>query len=303
MEMDRRTFLFMTMATAAVPASASGHATTGRIETLGRIGRRKEPAFRVRVWLPPAYDPAGRPHQVLYMLDGQYAFASDSGETNFATDRRVARLMETSSIAPTLIVAIDNLEEDRFLQYMPQTIYDRASGGVRSTVEREMARVGKTSLSSAQFIRFLEDELRPYVDARYRTSRRSTDNAIFGASMAGVMAGAIFVEAPRTFGRGACMSPNWAIYDKRMIDHQGLPAVWSSYFGQLGRPAGRRLWLDHGTKMMDAGMAVHQAAIAKRLVDLGWRRGCNLQTRVYEAGHAFAETAAQMDEVLAWLLA
>ncbi len=32
--------------------------------------------------------------------------------------------------------------------------------------------------------------------------------------------------------------------------------------------------------------------------------GCNLQTRVYQgAGHAFAQTAVQMDEVLAWLLA
>lgn len=54
---------------------------------------------------------------------------------------------------------------------------------------------------------------------------------------------------------------------------------------------------------MDAGMAPHQTAIADRLTKLGWKAGCNLQTRVYEAGHAFAETAVQMDEVLAWLLA
>lgn len=303
MRVNRRTFLSMAVAAVTVPASASRHGVTGRIETLGRIGRSSLPASRIRVWLPPAYDHAGRPHQILYMLDGQYAFANDSGKTNFATDRRVARLMETGSIAPTLIVAIDNLEEDRFLQYMPQAIYDRASRDVRSAIEREVARVGETSLSSAQFIRFLEDELRPHVDAHYRTSRRSADNAIFGASMAGVMAGAIFVEAPKTFGRGACMSPNWPIYDERMIDHPGLPAVWSSYFGQLGRPAGRRLWLDHGTEMMDAGMAPHQVAIAKRLVDLGWQRGCNLQTRVYNAGHAFAQSAAQLDETLAWLLA
>jgi hypothetical protein len=88
-----------------------------------------------------------------------------------------------------------------------------------------------------------------------------------------------------------------------MVDHPGLPAMWAAYFAQLGRPAGRRLWLDHGTQMMDAGMAPHQSAIARRLTALGWRRGRNLQTKVYEAGHAFAETATQMDEVLAWLLA
>lgn len=99
------------------------------------------------------------------------------------------------------------------------------------------------------------------------------------------------------------MSPNWPIYDERMIDHPQLPSIWSAYFAQLGSPAGRRLWLDHGTEMMDAGMAPHQSAIAASLTDLGWRRGCNLQTRVYDAGHAFAQTATQMDEVLAWLLA
>lgn len=55
---------------------------------------------------------------------------------------------------------------------------------------------------------------------------------------------------------------------------------------------------------LDAGITPHQIKIADRLIELGWERGCNLQTRVYQgAGHAFAQTAVQMDEVLAWLLA
>ena len=87
--------------------------------------------------------------------------------------------------------------------------------------------------------------------------------------MAGVMAGAIFVEANKAFGRAACMSPNWPIYDERMIDHPQLLSIWPAYFGQLGAPLGRRLWLDHGTQMMDAGMAPHQIAITRRLVTLG----------------------------------
>ncbi len=47
-----------------------------------------------------------------------------------------------------------------------------------------------------------------------------------------------------------------------------------------------------------------QIAIERRLAGLGWRRGRNLEMRVYlGAGHAFATTAVQMDELLAWLLA
>ena len=303
MVIGRRMFLSLVAAAASAPALGLGDSAGGRVETLARLGRDSAAGSRIRVWLPPRYPEAGRRYRTLYMLDGQYAFAGDSDGMNFATDQRVAKLMAAGSIEPTVIVAIDNLGDDRFLQYMPQTIYDRADDGVRATVEREISRVGKESLSSAQFIRFCESQLKPLIDAHYQTSAHRLDTAIFGASMAGVMAGAIFVEAQQTFGRGACMSPNWPIYDVRMVDHPHLPAIWATYFAQLGRPAGRRLWLDHGTEMMDAGMAPHQSAIAERLIDLGWRRGRNLQTRVYKAGHAFAQTATQMDEMLAWLLA
>lgn len=201
-----------------------------------------------------------------------------------------------------MIVAIDNLGRDRFLQYMPQTIYDEAEGDLHAGIDRELARHNERSLVSAQLIDFLTARLKPFVDENYRTLTGPLDTAIFGASMAGVMAGAIFVEAQQAFGRAACMSPNWAIYDERFIDYPQLLSIWPEYFGRLGAPEGRRLWLDHGTEMMDAGMAPHQVNIAERLTQLGWERGRNLQTHVYQAEHAFAQTAVQMDEVLAWLL-
>ncbi len=303
MLIHRRTFLSLAAVAAATPVWALADLPQGRIETLAKFGTGGKEEPRIRVWLPPQYDQSEGPFRALYMLDGQYAFSTDSEGVNFAADRRITRLTAVNSIGPCLIVAIDNLDENRFLQYMPQAIYDRVDGDVRAVIKREITRTGKTSLVSAQFIRFLEQQLKPFIDTHYRTSADRLDNAIFGASMAGVMAGAIFVEAQDSFGRGACMSPNWAIYDERMIDDPRLPFLWSSYFAQLGVAEDRRLWLDHGTQMMDAGMAPHQQAIAKSLIDIGWKRGCNLQTRVYHAGHAFAQTATQMDEVLAWLLA
>ena len=288
----------------AAPALAVPGAPWGRIEMLEPLGSGDGEGMRVRVWLPPGYEAGSRSYRTLYMLDGQYAFAGDAEGTNFAADHRVARLAAAGRIQPALIVAIDNLENDRFLQYMPQAIYEQAGPGVRGVVERERARSAGRPLVSAQFIEFLTTRLKPAIDARYRTRPGRLDTAIFGASMAGVMAGAIFVEGQRSFGRAACMSPNWAIYNARMVDYPELLSLWPRYFARLGGPAGRRLWLDHGTEMMDAGMAPHQIAIARRLERLGWRRGRNLQARVYQgAGHAFAETAAQMDELLTWLLA
>jgi Putative esterase len=296
----------MTLAAAALaaPAFAAPDAPQGRIETLGPLASGDGPPLRVRIWLPPGYDRGARSYRTLYMLDGQFVFASDSDGTNFAADRRVARLAAAGRIQPVLIVAVDNLEDDRFLQYMPQAIYDQAKGSLREAIDRELARTAGRPLVSAQFIRFLTTRLKPHIDAHYRTSPGRLDTVIFGASQAGVMAGAIFVEAQQVFGRAACMSPNWPIYDERMIEHPDLLSIWPRYFARLGAPQGRRLWLDHGTRMMDAGMAPHQIGIARQLTGLGWRPGRDLETRVYQgAGHAFAQTAVQMDELLAWLLA
>ncbi|MBA2770551.1 MAG: hypothetical protein H0U34_00820, partial [Sphingomonas sp.] len=89
---------------------------------------------------------------------------------------------------------------------------------MRAAIDREIARRGGRPLVSAQFIQFLTTRLKPFVDTHYRTSPGRLDTAIFGASMAGVMAGAIFVEGQQAFGRAACMSPNWPIYDERMIE-------------------------------------------------------------------------------------
>lgn len=296
----RRAFVGLASAALAAPALAWTDLPHGRIETLKGIG----PGPRVRIWLPPGYDKGRDSYRTLYMLDGQLAFEGDSDGVNFAVDGRIARLAAAGRIRPALIVAIDNLEADRFLQYMPQSIYDRAEGDLRAAIDREIARTGGKPLVSAQFIAFLAARLKPFVDARYRTSPGRLDTAVFGASMAGVMAGAIFVEAQQAFGRAGCMSPNWPIYDKSFIDHPQLRSLWPAYFAQLGAPRGRRLWLDHGTEMMDAGMAPHQIRIARQLARLGWRRGRHLETHVYHgAGHAYAETAVQMDDLLAWLLA
>ena len=297
----RRAFMTLAAAAAAAPLFAAPEAVPGRIETLPPLGSADRPEPRVRIWLPPGYESGARHYRTLYMFDGQYVFASDSEGVNFEADRRMARLAAAGRIQPALIVAIDNLDNDRFYQYMPQAIYDQSTGLLRAQIDVELA--GRP-LVSAPFLRFLTGRLKPYVDAQYRTRAGRLDTAVAGASMAGLIAAAAFVEGQRSFGRAACISPQWPIYNRHMVDHPQLLSIWPRYFARLGPPAGRRLWLDHGTLMIDAGMAPHQIAIARRLEQLGWRRGRNLETHVYEgAGHAFAQTAVQMDDLLAWLLA
>jgi enterochelin esterase-like enzyme len=139
---SRRAFIAWASAAIAAPAFASDKVAPGRIETLSGVGAGNSSEPRIRIWLPPGYNTSKRSYRTLYMLDGQFVFEGDSNGENFATDRRIARLGAAGKIQPSLIVAIDNLGGDRFLQFMPQAIYDRAEGSLRAAIDREIDRTG-----------------------------------------------------------------------------------------------------------------------------------------------------------------
>ena len=300
--LDRRTLLALMGVAATRPGSVL--AQTGPAPTtapyIEALEVYRQPA-RVRVSLPAGYAASDRRYPVLYLLDGQWAFAGDADGITLSADTRLAALARAGAIEPHIIVAIDNMGDRRFVQYMPQRILEQGGPGVHVTVFRELERVGATHLTSNVFASWMQ-RLKETVDRSYRTRAEPEHNAIFGASMAAPMAAALFITRPHMFGRCGCMSPNWAIYDARFIDHPGLTQVWADWFAELGPPAGRRLWLDHGTQMMDAGMTPYQFAIAGRLNALGWQYGEHLRAEVYDAGHAFAQTAVQFDDMAAWLL-
>jgi hypothetical protein len=299
MVIGRRAFLTLAAAAVSAPAFAVQGSARGRVEEIEPPGLAAASVPRVRVWLPPGYDRAEQPHRVLYLADGQWAFAGDADGFNFAADRRIASLIAAGRVPSTIIVAVDNNLEDRFRQYLPQAIYDQSEGDLRAALDRELA--GRPILSEP-YLRFLAADLKPFIDRRYRTVQDRAGTAFIGASTAGLIAAAAFVEAQAMFGRAACISPQWPIYDLSMIDYSQLLSLWPDYFARLGPPAGRRLWLDHGTREIDAGMGQHQLRIARRLETLGWRPGRDLEARVHAgAGHAFTNATPQLDDVLTWL--
>ena len=107
------------------------------------------------------------------------------------------------------------------------------------------------------------------------------------------------------FGRAGCVSTHWLL-----ATPSELPAgadvlgLWKAYLtAHLGRPDGRRLWMDHGTLTLDAQYAPWQDAIDADLTGLGWRRDHDFASRTYPgAAHEENAWAARLDDVFAWLL-
>jgi uncharacterized protein len=141
---------------------------------------------RINVYAPPGY--AESPNErlpVLYMLDG--GLAEDL--------LHVAGLVQVSvgngTMRPFLLVGIENVERRRDM-----------TGPTENADDRKIApRVGR----SADFRKFIREELMPRVNGRYRATKEA---AIVGESLAGLFVVETFLREPDLFDTYIAFDPS-----------------------------------------------------------------------------------------------
>lgn len=238
----------------------------------------------VAVWVPPGYgtDPRRR-HPVVYFQDGQNifdpltAFLGQAWQAGEAAEQ----LIRARAIPPPILVGVYNTGFNRMNEYAP-------SPGEYTGWDGEKCR---SRGDGKKYARFLATELKPFIDARYRTRPGPRDTALVGSSMGGLISLYTALWHPRVFGAAAAMSPSiW--WDDRVAFRD---------FGRLARNPGFRLWLDTGTS--EAGAEVAVGLFRDLLVARGWTQGVDLEYReVAGAKHHEAAWAARIGDVLEWLL-
>lgn len=235
-------------------------------------------ARRVWIYLPPAYEQEPeRRYPVLYLQDGQNVF---DGATAFIAgrewevDETAQRLIRERRVEPLIVVAVDNAGARRTFEYTPT----------------RDARVGDGG-GIAAYARMLLGELKPWLDARYRTRPQREATGISGSSLGGLAALWIGLEHADVFGRIAALSVS-AWWDDAVLVRtvDALP----------GRPE-TRIWLDIGAREGDDAARPVQM-LRDALVRKGWREGHDLH---YEetpgATHDEGAWARRVPEVLAFL--
>ncbi len=219
------------------------------------------------IYLPPGYeDDEARRYPVLYLQDGQNLF---DGETAFIYGQhwRVGEtaddLIHAGAVEPLIIVGIYNAGEKRIDEYTPTE--DRRS---------------KVGGNADRYGRFLVEELKPFIDARYRTQTDAANTGLGGSSLGGLVSLHLGIKHPRVFGKLAVLSPSiW--WDRRVILHK---------VRTLESKAEVRIWIDVGTE--EGNNAVKDAAMLRdALVVRGWTPDVDLKY--------FEAVGAQHNE-LAW---
>lgn len=281
-------FLAWAYGVEAPPLSA-----TGTVKGWHALPSRHVALRDVDVWLPPSYDAdPTRRYPVLYMHDGQNVFDPALAYTgvDWDVDGAMTRLIARGEVREAIVVGVWNTPA-RFAEYMPRApvVGETVGSGIDT---RPIGRA--QDIRSDAYLRYLVEELKPMVDAVYRTRPGRDDTFVMGSSMGGLISLYAVARYPQVFGGAGAVSTHWPACDGCTLD-------W--FAAHLPRPGTHRLYFDHGTATLDARYPPYQARMDAALRAAGWREGRDWITRRFEgAEHNEAAWRARVEIPLRFLL-
>jgi hypothetical protein len=151
----------------------------------------------LNVYLPDGYDTAKHTkYPVIYLLDG-------SADEDFVHIVGVVQFLTMIEAMPkTIVVGVGNVDRRRDFTFP-------------TTIDSDK-KAYPTTGGSARFMAFVEKELEPYVEHKYRTNDVKT---IIGQSLGGLVATEILLKHPGLFNRYIIVSPSlW--WDAESLLHQ-----------------------------------------------------------------------------------
>ena len=240
--------------------------SSGRIERLANFASQHVDARHVEVWLPPGYD-ASKRYAVLYMHDGQMLFDAKTtwNKTTWGVDAVATRLMAEGKVHDFIVVGPWNNGKFRHAEYFPQKFLPHLPEALRQALE-EKAFHGKPRADA--YLRFLVEELKPAIDAKYATRPEREATFLMGSSMGGLISAYALAEYPQVFGGAACLSTHWIGTYQR---NDEVPSAAIAYLrGALPDPSTVKLWMDRGTTQLDAQYDQAQPRIDALMAEKGF---------------------------------
>lgn len=241
----------------------------------------------VEVWLPPSYEKeTRRNYPVLYMHDGQNVFDPKTSYTgiDWGVDEALTKLIQAGKVREAIVVAIWNSPK-RVAEYMP-------AKALLLTKQADFAQ--KTEPLADKYLKFLVEELKPYIDRNYRTLKDRDNTSIMGSSMGGLISLYALCEYPDVFGAAACISTHWPAGNGIVIEYAKTA---------LPKPGHHRIYFDFGTKTLDKDYEPYQKRMDEVMRVTGYTFGKDWVTRKFvDADHSERAWRSRVDIPLTFLL-
>jgi len=223
----------------------------------------------ITVWLPPDYmrEPDRR-YRVLYAHDGQNLFDPKTSYigVDWGLHEALGRLQAEGVDCP-LVVGIWNTPR-RYREYDPRKVFEEYLS--RQEQIRYALKHGRPLGDS--YLKFIVQELKPFIDKRFRTQFTEKANFMLGSSMGGIISAYALCEYPDIFGAAACLSTHWPTGNGKMSAY--LP-------DHLPDPQNHRFYFDYGTETIDAQYEPFQHRVDEVMRRKGYVEGGNWVTQKF----------------------
>lgn len=232
------------------------------------------------VCLPASYQTdTTRRYPVLYMMDAQNLFVDSLayGGHSWRAHRVLDSLTVAGRVPETIIVGVNHAAEKRFSEYMPQKVAEHFPQSLRDSLANRITH----PVYSDDFLAFLTRELKPHMDAAYRTRPDSAHTFIGGSSMGGLISMYALCEYPEVFAGAMCLSTHWPVSLDNSTPEVGQH--WVTYLSE-NLPSGKRWYFDYGTEGLDRFYEPYQLRVDSVLVEKGYQQRENWWTYKY-TGH------------------
>uniref|UniRef100_UPI00404A2EDF alpha/beta hydrolase n=1 Tax=Flavobacterium sp. TaxID=239 RepID=UPI00404A2EDF len=262
----------------------------------------------IDVWLPENYS-VDKKYAVLYMHDGQMLFDANStwNKLEWGVDEHVQNLINIDQIKDVIVVGIwnDDANNNRHPEYFPQKPYESLNASEKKIVTQALKERGRISTSffpfSDKYLKFIVEELKPYIDKTFPTLTDKDNTFIMGSSMGGLISMYAITEYPTVFGAAACLSTHWPGIFR--VENNPIPHHFEEYIkNNLFAKNGSRIYFDYGTETLDALYPALQEKIDAILVQNGFSDE-NWETKRFEgAKHSESSWNERLDIPLLFLL-
>ena len=269
----------------------------GTLERFTQFTSQFVPPRDVVVWLPEGYQ-TGDSCDVLYMHDGNMLFDATTtwNRQEWHVDEVMDSLIKAGAIRPCIVVGIYNTD-DRLTEYYPDKT-------VQYVPEADRNKAKTDKLAGDAYLRFIVEELKPFIDERYKPLTDREHTFMMGSSMGGLISLYALCEHPQVFGGVACLSTHLSMgHLPDGFDGEAWAAGFRDYVGgHLPEANGSLIYMDHGTKDFDADYGEYQSLLDNVIKSKGWDEE-HYKSLVFEGdGHNETCWAKRLDQPLLFML-
>lgn len=281
------------------------HVSAGSVQRITDFPSKWVPKRHVDVWVPSGL-PADQKYAVLYMHDGQMLFDSKVtwNQQEWQVDEVAQRLISEGKVQPFIVVGVFNGDTNRHAEYFPAKPFaalPKATQQQYYQLKRDPAHaLFSQAIYSDNYLKFLVQELKPYIDQHFPVYTDRDHTFVMGSSMGGLISMYALSEYPQVFGGAACLSTHWpGIFNQ---ENNPVPGQFFSYMRQhLPKANSRKLYFDYGDQTLDAWYPPLQQQADKVLTELGWQAPMWHSQFFKGAAHSEVDWAKRLDIPLTFL--